>query len=87
MLFWGGSAGHREQPNRAGRARPPRVEQRLRISREQTGTDVSGPVCIHATVRVKPGRVVYVHGETRIAAPRHFTVFLPPFAIVQALFG
>jgi hypothetical protein len=28
---------------------------------------------------------VYVHGETRISAPRHFTVFLPPFAIVQVL--
>ena len=62
-----------------------RIEQRLRLRRRATGTDVSGPTCIYAIVHVTRGRVVYLHGATRVSAPRCFAVFLPPFGIVQAV--
>lgn len=61
-----------------------RIEQRLRIPGVEIGTDVSGPTCIYAVVQVRRGAVVYLHGDSRIRAPRCFAVFLPPFAIVQA---
>jgi AraC-like DNA-binding protein len=62
-----------------------RVEQRLHISGVETGTDVSGPGCVYALVDAKQGSVAYRRGDARIAAPRLFAVFLPPFAIVQAV--
>lgn len=61
-----------------------RIEQRVRIARREIGTDVSGPACIYAVVRVRRGRVAYLHGDARVRAPRSFAVLLPPFAIVQA---
>jgi AraC-like DNA-binding protein len=61
-----------------------RIEQRIRISPVEIGTDVSGPVCIYAHVEVTKGSVLYLRGDTRIPAPRRFAVFLPPFAVVQA---
>lgn len=61
-----------------------RIEQRIRIPRREIGTDVSGAVCIYAHVQVTRGTITYVHGDTRIPAPRCFAVFLPPFAIVAA---
>jgi AraC-like DNA-binding protein len=61
-----------------------RIEQRLRISGIEVGTDVSGPACIYAVVQVRRGTVVYQHGGARVRAPRCFALFLPPFAVVQA---
>jgi AraC-like DNA-binding protein len=62
-----------------------RIDQHLRMSSRETGTDVSGPTCIYARVRVTRGRIAYLHGDTRVPAPRSFAVFLPPFTIVQAV--
>ena len=61
-----------------------RIEQRLRIPGVEIGTDVSGPACIYALVRVRRGAVVDQHGDARVRAPRRFALFLPPFRIVQA---
>jgi AraC-like DNA-binding protein len=61
-----------------------RIEQRLGIPGLEIGTDVSGPACIYAVVRVTRGTVVYHHGGSLVRAPRRFALFLPPFGIVQA---
>jgi AraC-like DNA-binding protein len=61
-----------------------RIEQRLRIRGLEIGTDVSGPACIYALVQVRRGTVAYLHGDSRIRAPRGFALFLPPFSVVQA---
>jgi len=61
-----------------------RIEQRLRVSGVEIGTDVSGPACVYAVVHVRRGSVVYQHGEAGTHAPRRFALFLPPFGIVQA---
>jgi AraC-like DNA-binding protein len=61
-----------------------RIEQRLRIQGVEVGTDVSGPACIYAVVQVRRGTVAYQHGDSCIRAPRCFSLFLPPFQIVQA---
>jgi AraC-like DNA-binding protein len=61
-----------------------RIEQRLRLRGLEIGTDVSGPACVYAVVHVRRGTVAYLHGESRIRAPRDFALFLPPFSIVQA---
>ena len=61
-----------------------RIEQRLRIPDAESGTDVAGPACIYAVVRVRRGAVVYRHGDARVRAPRCFALFLPPFGIVEA---
>jgi AraC-like DNA-binding protein len=60
-----------------------RIEQRIRIRFRELGTDVSGPACIYAHVQVTRGTVAYLHGNTRVTAPRRFAVLLPPFAVVQ----
>lgn len=62
-----------------------RIAQHVRVGRTRIGTDVSGPVCIYAQVRVSHGTVVYLRGEARVVAPTHFAVFLPPFTIVHAV--
>lgn len=62
-----------------------RIEQRTRIARAEIGTDVSGPACVYAQVRVARGRVAYLHGDTRVVAPSRFAVLLPPFVVVQAV--
>ena len=61
-----------------------RIEQRLRLRGLEIGTDVSGPACIYAVVQVRRGTVAYLHGDSRLRAPRGFALFLPPFSIVQA---
>jgi hypothetical protein len=61
-----------------------RIEQRLRIPGLEIGTDVSGPACIYALVQVRRGTVAYLHGDSRVRAPRRFALFLPPFSVVQA---
>lgn len=61
-----------------------RIEQRLCLSKCEVGTDVSGPACIYAVVRVRRGEVAYLRGDSWIRAPRCFAVFLPPFQVVQA---
>jgi AraC-like DNA-binding protein len=62
-----------------------RIEQRLRISARTVAIDVSGPACVLAHVDVARGSVAYRRGTTPIVAPRRFVVFLPPFAIVEAV--
>jgi hypothetical protein len=62
-----------------------RIEQCLRIPGIEIGTDVAGPACIYAIVRVRRGSVAYLQGESRIRVPRRFALFLPPGAIVQAV--
>ena len=64
-----------------------RIDQHLRVSGVETGTDVSGPTCIYAAVHVRRGVVTYQHGDTYVRAPRDFALFLPPFGIVQASLG
>lgn len=61
-----------------------RIDQQIRIPHAEVGTDASGPACIFAAVEVAQGDVVYLRGEEVISAPKQFTVFLPPFAVVQA---
>ncbi len=61
-----------------------RIDQRLRIEGVEVGTDASGPACIYAVVRVSRGRVRYRCGSAFVSAPRHFSLFLPPFGVVQA---
>ena len=61
-----------------------RIEQRLRLPGGEIGTDVSGPACVYAVVEVRRGTVTYLHGASRIRAPRRFALFLPPWGIVQA---
>jgi AraC-like DNA-binding protein len=62
-----------------------RIQQHLRISGREVGTDVSGPACVVAEVRVKRGTVAYLRGQTRIQAPVAFAIVLPPYTIVQAV--
>lgn len=62
-----------------------RIEQHLRIPGIEIGTDVAGPACIYAIVRVRRGSIAYLRGESRIRAPRRFALFLPPGAVVQAV--
>jgi AraC-like DNA-binding protein len=61
-----------------------RVEQRLQLTMREIGTDVAGPACVYALVRIRRGAVAYRHGPALVPAPRRYAVFLPPFAIVQA---
>jgi AraC-like DNA-binding protein len=61
-----------------------RVEQRLQLTTREIGTDVAGPACVYAQVRVRRGAVAYRLGPELVRAPRLYAVFLPPFAIVQA---
>jgi len=61
-----------------------RIEQSTRVARHEVGMDVSGPACVYAQVHVGRGSVAYYHGSARIAAPRSFAVFLPPYTLVQA---
>jgi AraC-like DNA-binding protein len=61
-----------------------RIEQRVHVRDMATGLDVSGPACIYAVVHVRRGTVVYRHGDARIPAPARYSLFVPPFAIVQA---
>jgi AraC-like DNA-binding protein len=60
-----------------------RIEQRMRIAGPAIGTDVSGPACIVASVRVARGEVDYLCGRTQVTAPAAFDLVLPPCAIVQ----
>jgi AraC-like DNA-binding protein len=62
-----------------------RIEQRLHVAGVETGTDASGPLCVLAAVRVHRGEIRYRRGNALIQAPRHYTLFLPPFALVQAV--
>jgi AraC-like DNA-binding protein len=57
----------------------------MRTSRPEIGTDVSGPTCIYARVRVRLGQLRYRCGDALIEAPRRFDLFIPPFCVVQAL--
>lgn len=61
-----------------------RIDQRVRVRRGDVGTDVSGPACVYAQVRVTRGSVVYLTGDRRVTVADRCEVFLPPFAIVQA---
>jgi len=63
-----------------------RIDQWIRIRGREIGTDASGPLCIYADVHVAggPGGVAYLQAGTTIPAPRRFSIFLPPFALVQA---
>ena len=62
-----------------------RIEQRIRIRTRDIGTDVSGPACIYAQIAVTRGAVAYLRGDTRVSVPGRCELFLPPFAVVQAL--
>ncbi len=62
-----------------------RIEQRIRIPARDIGTDVSGPACIYAQVVVTRGTVAYLTGDARVSVPDRCELFLPPFAVVQAL--
>ena len=62
-----------------------RIEQRICIRARDIGTDVSGPACIYAQIAVKRGSVAYITGDTRVPVPACCELFLPPFAVVQAL--
>jgi AraC-like DNA-binding protein len=62
-----------------------RIEQRICVPFREVGTDAPGPGCVYALVHVKRGTVAYLRGATQIPAGRRFALFLPPFAIVQAL--
>jgi AraC-like DNA-binding protein len=61
-----------------------RIEQDVRIPGTEIGTDVSGPLCIFADVRIVAGTIAYLQAESAMVTPRRFAIFLPPFAIVQA---
>ncbi len=61
-----------------------RIAQQLRIDATRIGTDVAGPALIYATVEVKRGRLVYLRDDAEVAAPRSFSLILPPFSVVQA---
>lgn len=60
------------------------IHQRIRVARREVGTDVSGPACIYAQIRVTRGRLAYLAGDSRLAVTDGCELFLPPFAIVQA---
>jgi AraC-like DNA-binding protein len=62
-----------------------RIEQRLRVTDIETGTDASGPLCVLAAVEVTRGEIRYRRGSVLVTAPRRYTLFLPPFALVQAV--
>jgi AraC-like DNA-binding protein len=61
-----------------------RIDQRIRVAQAEVGTDASGPACIFARVHVRKGRLAYLQGRARIAVPKRFAIFLPPFTVVQA---
>ena len=62
-----------------------RIEQRLRVTGVETGIDASGPLCVLAAVQVNRGEIRYRRGGALIPAPRQYTLFLPPFALVEAV--
>lgn len=61
-----------------------RIDQRLRIEGVEVGSDASGPACVYAMVRVGRGTIRYRCGNSFVCVPRRFSVFLPPFGVVQA---
>lgn len=61
-----------------------RIDQCTRVAHTAIGTDVSGPACLFATVNVMRGAVGYLHGNTCVPAPRSFSIFVPPFTMIQA---
>jgi AraC-like DNA-binding protein len=62
-----------------------RIDQRISLPGREVGTDLSGPACVYAHVRVTRGTVAYLRGRSTVPAPPCFVLFMPPFAIVQAL--
>jgi AraC-like DNA-binding protein len=62
-----------------------RIDQRI-CADAVTATDVSGPACIYAEVEVAKGTIEYLLDGNATGAPASFSVFLPPFTIVQARF-
>lgn len=61
------------------------IDQRIAIRGRETGTDVSGPACVYAHIRVRRGRVAYLAGETHVDVSGCCDLFLPPFSVVQAV--
>jgi len=62
-----------------------RIEQRLRVRGRAVGTDVSGPVCILADVRLRRGSIAYRCARGIVKAPSAFRILIPPFTMVEAL--
>jgi len=62
-----------------------RIEQRIRIDGDAVGTDVSGPACILADVRLRRGNIAYRCGQRIAKAPAAFRILIPPFTMVEAL--
>lgn len=60
------------------------IDQRIRVRRREVGTDVSGPACVYAQIRVTRGSLAYLTGDNRVIVADRCELFLPPFAIVQA---
>lgn len=60
------------------------IHQRIRVARREVGTDVSGPACIYAQIRVTRGTLAYLTGDSDLTVAHSCELFLPPFAIVQA---
>lgn len=61
-----------------------RIHQRLRVSTVEIGTDVSGPLCVYAVVRIERGRIEYLREDDPIAVTGRYAIVLPPFELVQA---
>ena len=60
------------------------IRQRARVEGEEPGADATGPYWVFGLVRLRRGRLHYLHGGERVAPPgRSFAVFMPPWSVVR----
>ncbi len=63
-----------------------RLDQEIRVKDVQRGTDITGRFWIFGLIRTSRGRVEYLRGSERIAAPAElYGMFVPPYSVIEVM--
>jgi AraC-like DNA-binding protein len=61
-----------------------RVRQGMEVRHRELGADATGPYWVFAIVKVRRGRIRYLHGRGLVVPPGPcFALFMPPWSIVR----
>ena len=63
-----------------------RLDQEIRVKDVQSGTDITGRYWVFGLIRTSRGRVEYLRGSERIAAPAElYGMFVPPYSVIEVM--
>ena len=63
-----------------------RLDQEIRVKGVQRGADITGRFWVFGLIRTSRGRLEYLRGSERIAAPAElYGMFVPPYSVIEVM--